>query len=313
MKVWLVGAGNQAAAYAKVLNHLAVPFNVIGRGQVSALHFKRKTGKPAYLGGVGKALKELDPPHTAIVATTVDQLFHIAGSLTKAGTKRILLEKPGALNLNEITRLHRLSQKHKNDICIGYNRRFYASTQQARQQIHKDGGVTSCVFELTEWAQSIRSWSASKEIKNALFLANSSHVADLAFYLCGKPDDWQGWVDGGLSWHKRSARFCGGGITERGALFSYHADWEAPGRWGVEICTRRKRYILRPLEKLFIQTRGANCVREARLATNYDEKFKAGLYLQTKAFLQSDFRELCSLEEQVKMMAIYSKMAGYKN
>lgn len=313
MKVWLVGAGNQAAAFTKVLNHLGVSFDVIGRGQVSALLFKRKTGKPAYLGGVEKALKELGAPHTAIVAATIDQLSCIASCLTKAGTKRILLEKPGALNLSEITKLHRLSRKHKNEICIGYNRRFYASTQQARQQIHEDGGVTSCVFELTEYAQSIRSWAASKKIKNALFLANSSHVADLSFYLCGKPDDWKGWVDGSLPWHKRSARFCGGGITERGALFSYHADWEAPGRWGVEICTRRKRYILQPLEKLFIQTRGSNCVHEARLATNYDEKFKAGLYLQTKAFLHNDFRELCSLEEQVKMMAIYSKMAGYKH
>jgi hypothetical protein len=50
-----------------------------------------------------------------------------------------------------------------------------------------------------------------------------------------------------------------------------------------------------------------------RLASNYDKKFKPGLYLQTKAFLHDDFSELCSLEEQVKLVAIYSKMAGYKS
>ncbi len=313
MKVWLVGAGNQAAAYAKILIHLGVPFIVIGRGQASAIDFKQKTGKLVRTGGVGEALRKLGPPHTAIVAATADQLYYVASSLTKAGTKRILLEKPGALNMKDIKWLHRLSRKHKNRICIGYNRRFYASTRQARRQIHEDRGVTSCVFELTEWARSIKSWSASKEIKNALFLANSSHVADLAFYLCGKPDEWKGWVDGNLPWHKRSARFCGGGITDRGALFSYYADWEAPGRWGVEICTRQNRYIFRPLEKLFIQPRDSNCVREVRLASNYDKKFKPGLYLQTKAFLHDDFSELCSLEEQVKLVAIYSKMAGYKS
>ena len=41
----------------------------------------------------------------------------------------------------------------------------------------------------------------------------------------------------GLDWHSSSSQFCGSGITDKGALFSYSADWESPGRWGIEIKT----------------------------------------------------------------------------
>mgnify|MGYP003991786179 CR=1 FL=1 len=41
-------------------------------------------------------------------------------------------------------------------------------------------------------------------------------------------------------------------VTNSAALFHCQANWDAPGRWGVEILTCKHRYIFRPLEKLHI-------------------------------------------------------------
>ena len=42
-----------------------------------------------------------------------------------------------------------------------------------------------------------------------------------------------------------------------------------------------------------------------------DEKFKPGLYLQTKAFMENNYSNLCSIQEQNDTMLFYKKMAGY--
>ena len=65
------------------------------------------------------------------------------------------------------------------------------------------------------------------------------HVVDLAFYLCGKPDEISCYTTGGLNWHSAASVFAGAGITKKNVLFSYNANWGAPGRWGVEIMTKK--------------------------------------------------------------------------
>ena len=44
---------------------------------------------------------------------------------------------------------------------------------------------------------------------------------------------------------------------QKGAMFSYFADWEAPGRWGLEVLTRKRRLIFRPMEQLQVMPLGS--------------------------------------------------------
>ena len=311
MSLWLIGAGPHARAYAKVLNRLNVEYEVIGRGHVSASQFTVATGKKVTTGGLADALIHLGPPQAAIVAVSFEQLAHIAIDLIKSGTRKILLEKPGGLSSQEISRVNAAAKLHQSEVWVGYNRRFYASTALALKKIADDGGAISCLFEFTEWAHTIAPWAVPPKVKEALMIANSSHVADLAFYLCGKPKEWSGWHCGEMPWHTSSARFCGAGVTERGVLFSYHADWDAPGRWGVEVLTRKHRFILRPIEQLHVTKIGEVSIDKVQLDDRLDIDFKPGLYRQTKAFIQGQNGELCTLQEQVQMISIYSDMAGY--
>ena len=136
-------------------------------------------------------------------------------------------------------------------------------------------------------------------------------MADLAFHLCGLPKDWNCWTAGTLDWHKASARFAGAGVTDQGVIFSYLSDWEAPGRWGIEIMTRKKRLIFRPMEKLHLIPLGSITIEPVKIEDKLDREFKPGLFRQTKAFLQKDSSHFCTIEEQVRNAVIYEKIAGY--
>jgi hypothetical protein len=90
---------------------------------------------------------------------------------------------------------------------------------------------------------------------------------------------------GGLDWHPSASVFNGAGITDTGALFSYHANWEAPGRWSVEVLTKEHRLILRPLEELQVQNLGSVSVEKMEIADKLDKSYTPGFYRETESFL----------------------------
>ena len=88
MTLWLIGSGKMAQEYAKVLQALDTPFEVIGRGADSASSFSKAISIHVRTGGVRKALEEQDPPDTAIVSVRVTELSEVASALINAGTQR---------------------------------------------------------------------------------------------------------------------------------------------------------------------------------------------------------------------------------
>jgi predicted dehydrogenase len=287
--VWVIGAGLMTIDYIKVLDALGVSYQVIGRGIDSAKDCEEKTGVKVITGGLENYLCDCKYfPSSAIVAVGVEQLANVAKMLLQNGIKKILVEKPGGLNKDEIRSVHEETKKRNAEVYVAYNRRFYASTLKAREIICEDGGVTSFNFEFTEWSHRISNLDKSKEAKEQWFLLNSTHVIDLAFFLGGQPKEMCCFTAGGLSWHPAASIFAGAGITEQGALFSYQANWEAPGRWGIEVLTRKHRLFFRPLEQLYIQQIGSVIIEQFPLNDKLDSQFKPGLYLQVLAFLTGE-------------------------
>lgn len=310
--IWLVGAGLMSVDYTKVLDAQKCNYLVIGRGQSSADEFKKKTGKEVVVGGLTQYVASSPEIAThAIVSVGVAQLFETTKQLIQCGVKQILVEKPGGTTLNEIQTLSDLTAEHKAHVYIAYNRRFYSSVLEAKKRIAEEGGVTSFNFELTEWAHVIEKIDKPEDVLSKWFLANSTHVADLAYYLGGKPSELVSFVEGRLSWHEAGSVFAGAGKTETGAIFNYAANWESAGRWSVEILTKDNRYVFRPIEALQVQKRGTIPLVQIEVDDSLDKEFKPGLFKQVEAFLQGDTAELCSLEEQILMFPNYNKMAGY--
>lgn len=311
--VWLVGAGEMASDYIRVLMSLDVQIIVIGRGGLSASSFFETHGIKPHVGGIDAFLATRPAfPDAVIVAVGVEALAKTTKSILQYGVRRILLEKPGALYYQDIYELSVLAKKASADVFIAYNRRMYASTLHAQRLIAEDKGVISMNFEFTEWSHVISPLHKAPGVKESWVLGNSTHVIDLAFYLGGRPVEMHSLISGSLDWHPTSAVFAGAGRTDSGVLFSYNANWMSPGRWGVEFLTANYRLILRPLEQLQIVRKGSVVVESVEIDDHLDKVFKPGLYEQTFRFLSEEVDGLCTLDSHIEHWSYYARIANYE-
>lgn len=309
--LWLIGAGLMGRAYARTLSILHQPFSVIGRGEFSAANFEQETGVSVIRGSVDEALERFGAPSSAIVAVQEVEAYRVASRLIEEGTGSLLLEKPAGLSTVEVEDLLKRSLISGSKVWVAYNRRFYASVHHARRAIETDGGLVSVSFDFTEFSTVVRGLDTHEETKRRWLIANSSHVIDLVFHLAGVPVEFDYRHSGHLDWHPAGSRFAGSGVTDRGVLFSYLSDWEAPGRWGVELRTTERKLMLRPLESLLEMVRGSLEYSPVAIDDGEDQVAKPGLLSMTRAFLAGNSPVLCSLEAHAGAMHHYSLMAGY--
>ncbi|NBW64683.1 gfo/Idh/MocA family oxidoreductase [bacterium] len=312
--VWLIGAGGMSVDYAKVLRSMGANMIVIGRGAASAERFSTATGLNVVAGGLTAflATRPAAPQH-AIVSVGVEALGSTVRELLEYGVTEILVEKPGSIDAEELRQLVSLARTKGARVIVAYNRRFYASTLHALKMIADDGGLQSLQFEFTEWGHEIRTLEKAAGVKDAWFLANSTHVTDLAFHLAGTPTELSAFTAGSLDWHPAAAVFVGAGVTDRGVLFSYHANWDAPGRWGLEALTSNFRLIFRPMEALQVMRKGSVKIEPVEIDDRLDKEFKPGLHEQVRRFLSRETTGMCDLAEQLSRWDLYAQMAGYRS
>lgn len=255
--ILIVGAGPMARSHALAVRHLGLNGFAVCRSPVSAREFTSATGMECRSGGLKQAMQGDAGPRQAIVSVPVEGLLEASLLLLEHGVRRLLVEKPAGLDAAEVQVLASTAARFEAEVYVGYNRRFYTSVQKALAIIEEDDGPTSVKFDFTERSDLVAASNHPSEVKRNWLLANSSHVIDMAFKLAGEPSILHSSVEGSLAWHPAGARFVGSGLTDRGAVFSYHADWEAPGRWSVDVRTRHRRLLLEPLEGLRVQNWGS--------------------------------------------------------
>ena len=308
--IWIVGAGNIAIEYNKVLSDLGKIFLTIGRGENSAKKYESLTGNKVILGGISNFLKT-NPlvPDAAIIALQTPYLASTCIMLMEYGVRRILCEKPGFCNPEEIENVRLVAEQTGSELFYAYNRRFFSSVLKAEEIIEADGGLLSFNFEFTEWGHIIEKTEHPLNVKQNWLFVNSTHVIDLAFFIGGKPEIWSAYSKDEFDWHK-PINFSGAGKTEKGVLFNYQANWNAPGRWSIELLTSLHRIYLKPMETIQLQDRGSVNIYPIDIDDHLDKKYKPGFYLETKAFIEKDYNRLCSIRQQSKNINnIYHKIA----
>lgn len=311
-QVWIVGVGPLSVEYWRVLTSLDRRVTAIGRGVASARTYAEATTEEPHQGGLQSFLATRpDLPQFAIVATGMEALAQTTLQLIEYGVRRILVEKPGAMTYEELLSVQNRARSAGAEVTIAYNRRLFSSVRHARKMMVEDGGVQSFSFEFTEWSDRLMAVSKAPGVLERCVLGNSSHVIDLAFHLGGEPSQIECLTVGGFGWHPAASVFAGMGLSQTGALFSYGANWQSPGRWAAEFNTSNYRFIFRPMEKLQIVRKGSVQVEAVPVDDTLDISFKPGLFIQTERFLCRDLDELCSLDEQIRRWPIYEKIAGY--
>jgi len=300
--ILLIGTGQMAVDYTKVLKSLNKKFIVIGRGTKSAKIFKEKTGYSPVTGGIDLYLSsnKIKKETAAIIATGTENLMACMLKLLNSGIDKILVEKPAALSIEELLEHERILQSYEKSVFIAYNRRFYSSVIEAERLIIEDGGLQSMHFEFTEWAHTIEPLIKADGVKKNWFFANSTHVIDLAFFIAGNPKILKSFSKSGkLDWHDKT-NFVGAGETEKGVLFSYISNWESAGRWAIELLTQNRRIYLKPMEDIHVQQKGSINVIKHDFDLSLDEKYKPGLYLQVDEFISGTSHRLPSMQEHIE-------------
>ena len=312
-QVVVFGVGPVGREYCKVLQRLGVGFLVVGRSTAGTERFASKTGIKALPGGVESWKDNGDNNvESAIVSVSLEDLAQTAIDLMDCGIRNMLLEKPGGINAEEIGRVKDKAIATGTKVWIAYNRRFFASVLKAQEIIRDDGGVKSFNFEFTEWPHVILDRIKSEVAKENWFMVNSTHVVDMAFLLGGFPKELESYTAGDCDWHPDSAVFAGSGVSEYGALFSYQANWLAPGRWSVEILTLNNRLVFRPLEKLQVQKPKSVAIEFVDIDDQLDVEFKPGFFKQTDFFLKgASHGNFVSIEKHYENVTRHFQKIGY--
>ncbi|WP_222535556.1 hypothetical protein [Pedobacter polysacchareus] len=313
--VLLIGSGYMAREYLLVLVGLQCNVTIVGRGEEKIALLKAEFPQFTYYsGGLENYLISNDSfPSFAINAVNVNHLRNTSLQLLNKGIKYILIEKPGDISTEGLEEIRSSAIKNEAQVSIAYNRRYYSSVIALKEHIMMDGGVRSVHFEFTEWVHTIDPSIYDSYTLGKWITANSSHVIDTVVSIIGLPEQLNANVQGlnEISWHPSGSVFTGNGVSRNKVPFTYHSDWLSAGRWSIEIMTKKRRFYLKPMEKLQVQNRGSVAIEEVNVDDTIDKEFKPGLYLLTESFLSRNTDNLVNLDDQIVMNSFYDKIGNY--
>jgi predicted dehydrogenase len=130
-------------------------------------------------------------PHvdTVIVATINSALAEVSAAAIRAG-KRVLVEKPAGISVNQIDELTVLAERHGICVRVGFNHRFHPAFQKARE-IFASGVMGELMFIRARYGHGGRvgydqEWRANPKLSGGGELIDQGiHLIDLAGWFLG--------------------------------------------------------------------------------------------------------------------------------
>ena len=309
-KVLIIGGGEIAKQYALAFLkfHISDITMIVKTGNFISDFCLEKNIK-LLKGGFESHLSNLEKMDLVIIATPIPILIKATKLCIDSGQDNILIEKPGSLYSKELFSLSNNYADKK--IRIGYNRLVYPNLHKLKQLINSEGGVTSCRFTFTEWLDRIEFEKDESIVYQRWGISNSLHVISMAFDIIGLPKEITSVQSGKINWHDSGTQFIGCGISKNNIPFTYHADWNSGGRWGIEIFTKENSYFLIPLEELYVCKKFTGIT----LPVDFDIAFpdlKLGIPEEIAIMLdETSGLDLITLEYAAKLNQITEKIMGY--
>ena len=311
--VLIIGSGYIALEYIKALKKLKIKDITILSKNKNSVNNELLSKYKIILGGFEKNIRKIEKKDLTIITTPINLLVRAATLAIKSEQENILIEKPGSLFKTDLILLEKLIKKQK--VRIAYNRLFYPNFQKLKILTEMDGGITSCKFDFTEWVHTIPFGKYKKEVYRRWGISNSLHVISMAMELIGMPEKITTNQYGNLKWHPTGSIFIGNGVSGGKIPFTYHANWEGAGRWGIEVTTEKNIYRLSPLEKLFVSKKGSSEWKEIRLKKTYSG-VKEGIAEEIAVILNDKLNKKIgriNLKDTIEFNRIAEKIFGYKN
>jgi len=188
MKVAIIGCGligqKRAAALPDSVELIGCLDTVDSTAEIFAAEFGTKafTSVQELL-----ALEELD---FVVVATRHDSLSPLALATLNAG-KHVFIEKPGAINHEELLKIYDAANKNKLRVHIGYNHQYHPAISKARQ-IFAEGLIGELMFLRGRYGHGGRlgyekEWRADKlKSGGGELIDQGTHLIDLSLAFLGE-------------------------------------------------------------------------------------------------------------------------------
>jgi len=311
--ILLVGAGTIASQYAKALDSMGITdVTVVSNAEEKVNKLCSEFNFKSSSGGFEKNLPNISEKDLVIIATPIHLLMSCLDSAIDSGQNNILVEKPGSLYSDQlITATQKYGSKK---IRIGYNRLLYPNLHLLKELVKKEGGITSCTFTFTEWVHKINFEKYTDDVYKRWGIANPLHVISIVVDLIGMPKEISPYQYGSLPWHPSGSIFVGSGLSQNDIPFSYHADWNSNGRWGIEVMTKENRYKLVPLEELHVSPKGTINSEKISFQKAFPD-VKQGLAEEITVMLDEKLNkkiDLPTLEDAAELNKLAEKIFGYK-
>ena len=310
--VLLIGASWMAHQFARALKSFDIrEVTVISRKETSAKQFHKEYGFNTLTGGFEENLPELPPFDLVIIATPVHVLLPAASCAIQYNQTNLLIEKPGSVYPEKLAQFKENGETQK--VRIGYNRLLYPNFHKLKELVKMEGGVSSCRYTFTEWLHSIDFEKDEPEAYERWGISNSLHVISMAHELIGFPCELSTFHKGHLSWHPSGSNFVGAGITEKKIPFSYQADWDSGGRWGIDVITKENVYRLIPLEDLYVCKKGGVLWEKVPFDLAFPD-LKQGIAEEIAVMLDEELcevAEMMTIDKAIRYNEMAEEIFGY--
>ncbi len=192
-KFVIIGCGYIGKKRSKIIQRKSKIVYCIDKNKKSA-EFLAKKFKCSYSINVDDIFRtNFD---AAIVAVPHSDIYDISKKLINK-KKHILIEKPGAKNLNEIKNLYFLAKNKKIIVSVGYNLRFHDSIIDAQKMI-QNGIIGNLMYVRARYGHGARlgynkEWRMNKRISGGgQMIDQGSHLIDLSRIFLGEFDKVKG-------------------------------------------------------------------------------------------------------------------------
>jgi predicted dehydrogenase len=308
-QIWVVGAGNMALEYAKILNYLEINHSVIVRNKNRAKNFKLLKNCKIILGDLNFALETLPPPKYSIVCTNVTNLFLATKTLLEKSVDNLLIEKPGLLSLEHLKIINKLISKTKSNVFYAFNRRYLPSVLELLRRTYENGELLALHTELSERWNLIPKEAKDKEELKKWGISNSIHMIDLIQLIAGDIKQITTYRNKGLLLHPSGSQFVFSGETVNNIMLSGVASWGSGGGWSIDAFSKNYKLSLNPIETLNLTDN--KTFKKNLIIMSETETFKLGLKPMLEDFLNFNFGHLCSIEQLKKNIIFANKLFGY--
>ena len=225
----------------------------------------------------------------AFIQPSVQNVYPIAKKLLK-NKINCLIEKPPALDIKKVLELERLTKKNELISVVGFQRRFYSNLQVIKKYQKQLGSLYSISVEAPESFDVIK--NKKKFIKPVLkkwFYSNGIHMIDLMLFFANSKIKKIYKIT-----RRIKEKLCNNSFNaiikfEKNLVAQYISNWKSPGGWSIKLYYTNGQVLISPIEKTKIIF-PKNKVIEIK-NSKIDEKYKPGLFLQNKYFLEACFRK----------------------